>query len=67
MNKRKVGQLLVEMDGRLSSEEQGKLVMVLAASSFFWDIDEALRRRLEKKIYFPLPSIDEGRPCWGFT
>ena len=54
------------MDG-MSSEEQGKLVMVLAASSFSWDIDEALRRRLEKKIYFSLPSIDAGRPCWGFT
>ena len=66
MNKRQVGQLLVEMDG-LSSEEQGKLVMVLAAYSFSWDIDKALRRRLEKKIYFPLPSSDAGRPCWGLT
>ena len=53
------------MDG-MSSEEQGKLVMVLAASSFSWDIDKALRRRLEK-IYFPLPSIDAGKPCWGLT
>ena len=42
------------------SDEPGKIVMVLAATNFPWDIDEALRRRLEKRIYIPLPT-EEGR------
>ena len=32
----------------------------MAATNCPWDIDDALRRRMEKRVYVPLPSV-EGR------
>ena len=41
-------------------EEKTPRVMVLAATNRPWDLDEAFRRRLEKRIYIPLPN-EKGR------
>jgi len=57
--------LLVQMDGL--SSKQGNLVMVLAATNFLWDIDESLRRRLEKRIYIPLISSDGREALLGIN
>jgi len=35
---------------------EDKVIMVLAATNHPWDIDEAFRRRFEKRIYIPLPN-----------
>ena len=59
-------ELLAQMDGIASTNAQAggavgggganANVMVLATTNAPWDLDEALRRRLEKRIHVPLPD-----------
>ena len=42
------------------TQSKPKNVMVLAATNHPWDLDDALRRRFEKRVYVPLPN-KEGR------
>ncbi len=66
-SKKLLAEMLVQMDG-ISETNSGvngqfdnennkpKFVMVLGATNMPWDLDDALRRRFEKRIYIPLPN-----------
>eukprot|EP00252_Welwitschia_mirabilis_P004615 TRINITY_DN14922_c0_g1_i1.p1 TRINITY_DN14922_c0_g1~~TRINITY_DN14922_c0_g1_i1.p1 ORF type:complete len:528 (+),score=134.56 TRINITY_DN14922_c0_g1_i1:269-1852(+) len=64
-SRRVKSELLVQIDGvnNTSTGDDGRIknVMLLAATNFPWQIDEALRRRLEKRIYIPLPNYESRR------
>ena len=49
-----------EDEGEGEEVKQSKNIMVLAATNRPWDLDEAMIRRLEKRIYIPLPE-ETGR------
>eukprot|EP01063_Lacrimia_lanifica_P033065 TRINITY_DN5799_c0_g6_i1.p1 TRINITY_DN5799_c0_g6~~TRINITY_DN5799_c0_g6_i1.p1 ORF type:complete len:710 (+),score=225.53 TRINITY_DN5799_c0_g6_i1:88-2130(+) len=56
-SRRLKSELLSEMSG-INTNNQEKRVMILATSNKPWDLDEAFRRRLEKRIYIPLPEAE---------
>ena len=54
-------ELLVQINGVSSGERDGGRVMLLAATNLPWELDEAMRRRLTKRVYIPLPEAEARR------
>ncbi|CAF3343231.1 unnamed protein product [Rotaria sp. Silwood1] len=49
-------EFLIQMQG-VGTDNSG--VLVLAATNIPWTLDTAIRRRFEKRIYIPLPGVNE--------
>jgi vacuolar protein-sorting-associated protein 4 len=47
-------EFLVQMDG-VGSKNDG--VVIIAATNLPWDLDQAMLRRFERRIYIPLPDV----------
>ena len=68
-------EFLTQIEGLSSSKQEAdedsptksNVVMVLAATNFPWDLDEAMRRRLEKRIYIPLPDETTRRQLFEIS
>uniref|UniRef100_A0A8D8LZH1 Katanin p60 ATPase-containing subunit A1 n=1 Tax=Cacopsylla melanoneura TaxID=428564 RepID=A0A8D8LZH1_9HEMI len=62
VTRRMKSELLSHMDGLVSASKSdpAKSIVILGASNFPWNIDNAFLRRLEKRIYVPLPD-SKGR------
>jgi vacuolar protein-sorting-associated protein 4 len=48
-------EFLVQMDGVGTKEGQ---VLILGATNIPWELDAAIRRRFEKRVYIPLPEAE---------
>ncbi|KAH8075933.1 microtubule-severing ATPase [Aureococcus anophagefferens] len=61
-------ELLAQMDGLTTSDpEDPKRVIVVAASNLPWELDDAFRRRLERRVFVPHPDAkDRATMLRGF-
>lgn len=48
-------EFLVQMDGVGNSSQQ---ILILGATNIPWELDAAIRRRFEKRVYIPLPEAE---------
>eukprot|EP00792_Barthelona_sp_PAP020_P002432 TRINITY_DN1392_c0_g1_i1.p1 TRINITY_DN1392_c0_g1~~TRINITY_DN1392_c0_g1_i1.p1 ORF type:complete len:535 (+),score=129.72 TRINITY_DN1392_c0_g1_i1:138-1607(+) len=55
-SRRVKAELLTQMDGIVKDSDNSNLVVVIGATNFPWDLHDNVVRRLEKRIYVPLPD-----------
>jgi len=51
-------EFLAQMDGVGKSDKESGTMLILGATNTPWDLDSAIRRRFEKRIYISLPEVE---------
>merc|ERR1719469_1356956 len=54
-------EFMVRVDGVNSNNNTNKNVLVLGCTNCPWDLDQAVLRRFQRRIYVPLPDITTRR------
>lgn len=52
-------EFLIQMDG--CGKDKGGRILVLGATNIPWGLDQAVRRRFEKRVYISLPDFEARR------
>lgn len=61
-------QFLVEMEGLSTGEmDPSKIVTLVGATNYPWNIEEAVVRRLGTRVYIPLPDYDSRLAIWKIS
>lgn len=61
-----VQQFLVQFDGLTGSDHSNEGIFILACTNTPWALDTAMRRRLERKLYVPLPTEEDRARLFAY-
>jgi SpoVK/Ycf46/Vps4 family AAA+-type ATPase len=57
-------EFMVQMDGISAGSGDGNKTLLIGCTNCPWDVDDAVMRRFQRRIYIPLPDRDARRTLW---
>jgi len=57
-------EFMVQMDGISAGSGDGNKTLLIGCTNCPWDVDDAVMRRFQRRIYIPLPDRDARKTLW---